>query len=280
MGIVFEYVSSSGNAVNSTNISLGTVAMATQYNTNALAPLDERHMLNMEYVCATKPSNNLMHGVECDPKQMVLPLLYTNPGTVVAPHNDLRFQNLGNINVATFGSQYNGVLQTIGQLWVTYDIELIGPYLDSTAAYSTHIQFDPTSVTVLKPFGTSSGNVVGANSNLQLEIDQPGLLLSFPPGSSNIYTVTYSVYCDASSTWTAPTLTGVNGATPYNLFVNDTLSSTPLFGAGTTVTISACFDVQDLGDGTLPSITFSSDMVLPGAIIGADLFVNAVNYTR
>lgn len=284
MGIVFEFISSAGDAVNSTNIALGTVAIATNYNSNAEKPADVRHLLNMEYVCSSKPSSNLLHGVECDPKQMVLPMLYTSPNrTIPGQENDKRFESLGRINVATFGSQFNASPQVIGQLWVTYDIELIAPYLDASVALSSHIEIDPVSLTPALLFGNTSGNVVQANSNAGLTIDQPNNLVIFPLGTSAIFSVTYSVQLFNPVNWTAPTLTGINGAVAKNILDGDTISNTSITGTGGLLSCTYFFDVQDIGDGTFPAILFNpGTMVIPAAgfpLSYADLHVASVNYT-
>lgn len=134
-GIVFEFVSTCGNAVSSTNASLGTVSFATQYNTNAEVFEDKKHLLNSFFAVSTKTSENLMHAIECAPEEVPTRLLYTYAelqadGTPTFPGDD-RLYDLGYTTVWREGSQQ---VYTAGELWVTYDISLVKPKLPQLEA--------------------------------------------------------------------------------------------------------------------------------------------------
>lgn len=66
-GLLFQFRSTSADALNSTNTALGTVIMATNYD--AADPLfaSKAEMLNYEFSCSAKPSDSLIHMVECAP---------------------------------------------------------------------------------------------------------------------------------------------------------------------------------------------------------------------
>lgn len=124
-GLVFCFNSTSASALNSTNTALGTLIMATQYNVNRPTFTSKMEMEGYEFSCATKPSESLMHPIECDPKQLVMEDLYIRSGAVPS-NEDARLYDMGKFQVATVGMQ---AAANIGELWVTYDIELLKPRL-------------------------------------------------------------------------------------------------------------------------------------------------------
>lgn len=127
-GLVFEFVSTSADALNSVNTALGTVVMATQYNANAPDFLNKAEMEQYEFSCSTRPSCSLMHPVECDPSQNVMNHLYVRVPEISVPAGQTQFYDLGVFQLATVGMQAEA---TIGELWVTYDVEFFKPRISA-----------------------------------------------------------------------------------------------------------------------------------------------------
>lgn len=128
-GLTFAFVSESADALSSTNTALGSVMMATQYNAN-LPPLQSKEsMLAYEFSNTGRPSSSMVHMVECARRRTVLPEMYVRSGPVTqtagAPQ-DYRLYDWGTFQIATQGQQAACV---IGELWVTYDVELRKPRL-------------------------------------------------------------------------------------------------------------------------------------------------------
>lgn len=113
-GILFEFVSTSSDYA--ALQALGTVVYATDYDPYDAEYTSKQEMEGAAFTCSTKPSLNMVHGVECDPSQRPTPLLYTDR-TNGAP---LTSTSLGNFQVATSGCAAAGI--TLGELWVSYDI--------------------------------------------------------------------------------------------------------------------------------------------------------------
>lgn len=130
-GCLFEFVSTSADALNSVNTALGTVIMSTQYNSTLPSFSNKAEMEQYEYSCSSKPSCSLIHPVECDPDFNVLQHLYVRGGAVPAG-TDARLYDLGNFQLATVGMQ---AAATIGELWVTYDVEFFKPRIQPGGAY-------------------------------------------------------------------------------------------------------------------------------------------------
>jgi len=127
MGMVVEFVSNSGNAVSSTNASLGSISIATQYNAELPTFSSKRQLLNHYYAVSAPPSKNLMHAIEC--KDMYDPYKLYWVRTAVDPPTstrDSRLSDYGVINIINVGSQSAFVA---GELWISYDILLYKPRL-------------------------------------------------------------------------------------------------------------------------------------------------------
>lgn len=113
-GIVFEFHTTS-SAYNGTSQALGAVIMATDYDVDDAPYANKQIMENADYACSTVPSTNLLHGVECDPSERPMSVMYTDS----RPSN-LKFSDLGNFQIATQGMSTADT--TLGELWVSYDI--------------------------------------------------------------------------------------------------------------------------------------------------------------
>ncbi|QMW68686.1 capsid protein [Crucivirus-168] len=128
MGLIYEFRSTSCDALNSTNTALGSVLLATQYDVADPVFTSKAEMLNYEYSNSVKPSDNCMHMVECAPNQTVLPILYTLDGSIPA-NTDPRLYHLGRFQCATIGFQSGSV--RVGEIHCTYQIRLLKPKLYS-----------------------------------------------------------------------------------------------------------------------------------------------------
>lgn len=132
-GLVFHYIPSSGSAVSSGNAALGTVMIQTSYRSTDSPPASKVEMLN-EY-CSNEcvPSETLAHPIECDPKENPFNVQYVRSGSVPTGESQLNY-DLGVTHVAVSGSQTNG--NALGDLWVTYEIELKKPLVTSNVTHT------------------------------------------------------------------------------------------------------------------------------------------------
>jgi len=106
---------------------VGTVIMATQYNANDAPFANKQEMMEYDAAVSGKVSGNIMAGVECDPKQNSgSPGKYTRSGPV-APNEDVKTFDLGTLNVATSNTPGPFSNQALGELWVSYTVELRKP---------------------------------------------------------------------------------------------------------------------------------------------------------
>jgi len=128
-GMIFQFKSMSADALNSTNTALGQVIMATNYNVSAPLFDSKYEMENTEFSSSVKPSCSAMHPIECARRESTLNELYVAPGGSIPDNKDPSFYDFGNFQIATNGFQAAGV--NIGELWVTYEVTLLKPILNS-----------------------------------------------------------------------------------------------------------------------------------------------------
>lgn len=131
-GMVFEFVSTCGNAVSSTNASLGSISLATTYNSEASNFTSKTQLLNHYFATSAKTADNLMHAIECNPDEIPTKLLYTGVPTPFGPDfpGDDRLYDLG---FTTFWLQGSQAVYTAGEIWITYDISLLKPRVDPSS---------------------------------------------------------------------------------------------------------------------------------------------------
>jgi hypothetical protein len=151
LGLVFEFKTTSGNAISSTNNALGVVIMATEYDSIQPGFTSKQQMEAHEFVSSSVPSASFLHAVECNPKYTVLREQYLR-STAIPPNTDLRMYDLGNFQIATQGMQQAGV--TIGELWVTYHVRLLKPQINPISdVASLYAHYNCDQVSNAFPFG-------------------------------------------------------------------------------------------------------------------------------
>lgn len=220
-GLLFSFESRSATAVSSTNTALGTVILATQYNTNERTFTNKQEMENAEYSSAACPSESVLHPVECDPKESVLEHLYIKRPDTSGTEDD-RFYNLGKMSIATVGVQ---AASNIGELWVTYEVELLKPILTpesyASALWAHQRITSYTNTDILGP-------IIAANDgNMEMSVTATGGgfdTFSFPP---NLATGTFLMLFQ----WTGSSTAGVTASVAatngsfLTVFSNDTANT-------------------------------------------------------
>lgn len=218
-GLIYEFRTTSSE-YNNANASLGAVVMATQYNAADAAFSSKQSMENYEGAVSGKPSISIIHAVECAPNSNVLDDLYVRTGAVPAGQ-DQRLYDIGTFTLATSGQSSSYV---IGELWVTYCVELLKPKLPATIGGGVaSYHFYRTGANASNPLGTTTVNAVGSLQVLQLS----STIFYFSSEIGALYQVTMYVNASgaAASVIATPTLAGL---TSVSIFQND--SQNPVQG--------------------------------------------------
>lgn len=124
-GMVFTFKTMTSDY--SANGPLGTVMMATNYDAIERVFANKIELENSEFAVSCKPSESLIHAIECDPKYTTLEMLYIRDSSYdTSDTSDRRFYDFGTFQLATSGLP--GVVGSVmGEFWVSYDIELCKP---------------------------------------------------------------------------------------------------------------------------------------------------------
>lgn len=223
-GMIFEFKSTSSDALNSTNTALGTVMLATQYDVLDPPFTSKQEMLNYQYASCVKPSQSVMHMIECDPRQTTVNELYTlasNDAEINVPSmSDARLYYLGRTTVATTGFQGTNV--NVGQLHVTYQVRLLKPKLFATLGLSNaacdYLAVGDGSIQQwedAQPFGFTT-TILSSNyryNNLGVIVRPSSIQI--PNDSPKSYAIEVQWDGDTNGNMQTPTTTALNGTIVY-----------------------------------------------------------------
>jgi len=202
-GLVFEFVSSASTYAAGT--AMGTVIMAMEYNAAQPAFTNKLLMENSDYAVSARFDKNMVYGVECGSHAQNT--FYVRNGASSLP---ITSTDVGAFYIATQPSASLAPLLNIGELWVSYDVELIRPRLGPSRWGSYHQQIGAIAAGSPGPVtsnGTSSGapTVYGSLTNASTSwfITSPTLsTYSFPDAAiGDVYQVTV-LASTATGTWT------------------------------------------------------------------------------
>lgn len=288
-GLTYEFRSMSADALNSTNTALGSVIMATDYDSPDSVFTTKQQMENTEYGVSCKPSVNMMHAIECARGQTPVSELYIR-AYINPPNTDLRLYDLGRFSIATVGCQAASV--NLGELWCTYDIDAFKAIEQPPGYQQPMVHYNlagtvsatpllvDTTVNAVQPYFDSIGIASKTNLSITLPLTTNNqslwmVMLCFRGASTaGLVAPSYTLSGGLVSGWpSGPNAAGfING--------NSGGYNAPQTATGTTVMICNIFYYN--GTGTLavpPTITFGAAGVLPGTSQGGDLVIVQVNGT-
>lgn len=257
-GVIFQFKSTSADALNSTNTALGTVMLATQYDVLDVPFASKLNMLNYEYASSIKPSESVGHMIECAPRQTSISELYTLYNQNVPESADPRLYHLGAFNIATAGFQGTGI--NIGQLHVTYQVKLLKPKLYTTLGRTCgfyHYFNDQGSVNFsdTQPLGLTLDEIANIIPETNLDIELTPTTIGLPLSTAKLaYRIEIEWFGDTPVALAYPTITGTACEVSQRQF--------PIAGvtAGTAVMLIA---VQTDGLPERPVVTLPGAMTLP-----------------
>lgn len=269
-GLVFEFRSLITDFV--TSGAPGVIVMSTNYNADAPAYTTKQEMENAEFAVATKPTMNLMHGVECADTQTILPQRYIRVGDVPAGQ-DLRLYDSGNFQLATASNP----VQNLGELWVSYCVEFFKPIqapVTGVPGIGAHVTRSVT--TGANPFGTTTLQQVG---NLDVTVNSGGVTINNAiPGR----------YYQISAFWVgsgvvafAPGANSFSGATTVAIYgtppatINSSaVTIVPLGGSSSTASTTVTIQSNRVAPGTASWFVGAAGTYPSGVV---DIFVTQLD---
>lgn len=219
-GIIFEFVSTASDT--STGVTLGSVIMTTLYDVTDSDPVSKADMLNRAYSSEAKMSDNMSHGLECDPDELPKSLFYTRPTGSTNTTQDIRDYDMANFYVATQGGNLP-VNTIVGSLYVHYEFEFfkqvpIGGLPCKSALYSVFSTWT-TAGSVAVDFSMPN-RTFGAGRPLGMTFS--GLRLTIPKswaGATFMLMCSFESRNNAVTTGTPTAFTPVNCSTISNNFI-------------------------------------------------------------
>lgn len=210
LGCLFQFRSTSSDFGAVTNMAMGSLIMATDYDVHDDPYASKLEMENAQYTISGKPSQDMLHPLECDPS-LVGPagIKYVRHGP--PPTNtDKRLFDHGNFQIATTGMPASDGV--IGELWVTYKIAFYKPCFSKGEEIKSDT-FTASAPSAIEYWGSSI--VPHANNSLGCSI--VANTITFPvtavPGMK--FLIVHDIVGSAASV-TAPALTFLNATVLEN----------------------------------------------------------------
>lgn len=228
-GLIFEYKTQSGAL--STTGQLGTVVMATQYNSLSAAFQNKQEMENYEFGTSIKASESVIHPVECDPKQTQCNGIFNiSTDELDAASGDSRLYDLGRFNIATVGMPTAS--EIVGELWVSYEVCLMKPRMnpDSGSSCDHWVNNTGAGITAGAPFGTSPTLTSGSDNFTTITNGVAGVGGFIEFDKSFYGDVAIAYHCEGTTGITGLdyTFIGSNGATGLNIINRSTANQNQL----------------------------------------------------
>ncbi len=248
--------------------------MQTAYRASEDPPVTKVEMMNEYWASESVPSETFCHPIECDPKENPFNIQYIRSRDVPVGDSRLMY-DLGVTFVATSGQQGTN---TIGDLWVTYEVELKKPVVTSNV-----LSIGNSVTTNFVATGSTSGATWfdgAATSQGSLTLTNDGVrTLYFPEGIIGYYNI--NIRFSAATTFTAfnssgaPTLTNCT-----EIFISGAVNRWQTILGGTTPTLTNGFYAYKLAitdPASVASITFPS-ISWTGSIASITVVVNQFYY--
>lgn len=182
-GLVFYFKSTSADSLNSTNTALGSIILASDYNSLDSSFTTKQGMEATTFSTSARPSVDQIHGIECDTSQSSGPVLrYVRSGAIPAGA-DIRLYDWCNTQIASSGVQATSVC---GELHVAYDVILRNPQLTIPRGLNlSWSQFYSSAVTNSLPLQNMVLNTISTGN----QTITGGTTINFPVNSYGNYTV-------------------------------------------------------------------------------------------
>lgn len=270
-GIIVEYRTTSSDTLLAANPALGSVIIATQYNSVNADFVNKQQMENYQGAISCKPSVSMIHQVETKRSQTQMDEFYIR--TAVPPANaDLRLYDLGKVQVATVGSQANGNI--IGELWISYEVELRKPKIPTDpivdAAHFILLAATLAGEAPASPFGNTTAQITAPTSgstmpNARLIGGAASGTISFGDGARGLYMVVMKMEWGVGGTQGVWAFGALVNLTVVAAWTNNTATLNQETDAATATATSSnlAFIVNITGNGASLAVSSNSTATTP-----------------
>ena len=277
-GLIFTFVSTSQSS-NTSNNSLGTVIMCTNYNASAGTFPNKVQMMEYDSAQSARQDRNQSHGIECDPKKSSgFEILYVR-NDVPPLGQDIKAYDIGNFQLATSSVMGSGATGTaypvqVGELWVTYNVTLRKPKLAASSLLmdsgkrGTNIAAGGNAIIFTNMTLSPARNLYGV-------IDTTGNLVKyfFPPGTIGNFRVNMTINYNAFATLNTNVV-----VQNCSLNSNNTNGWAVTYSAGAGGLLMIAFDViVDGSSNVLSPFVSLGSVSSSGTVVNSSYVVKQVN---
>jgi len=272
-GLVFEYVSTT-SPYNSTS-AMGSVIMAMEYNANSAPYTSKPQMENSDFAISARPDKSMIYGVECADNATNHLFIRSGPTTLPLTTTDLGLFQFATLTPLAINT-------TLGEIWVSYDIELFRPkispfkpgyyHLAATFASLAAGAIVRSSYTVVRPAGTSpiAPAAAGSLSGVTLSPSTTTITLSDVDVGDVIQVVGY--VSGVSVLAQALNVSGSAGLTLLSVYANYTAVAE---AEGSTLGASITATIRVDTNASAQTLTFSTTQAIAAA--GTfDIIINSI----
>jgi len=267
-GAVFEFVSTSGQSVASTNTAIGTIIMATEYDPTKPAFANKQAMENYSFATSNRSSESFMHAIECKKSRTPVSRLYVRTGANTG--TDLRWTDFGNFHIATTGMPANSTV--LGELWITYKVKLFKPRLPITIGATGQIygaHYSRSGAVSASPLGTTT---VTSSGPMALTLTGTKVTWFGEPGAT--YKVSINITAGTSSS--ALSLSASTNLDNVLLYSLDTAAGVSTGGALVSI-YNATFKCNNTNNGILCAVEMNANTIVGTA--NTDIIVTQLDNT-
>lgn len=228
-GAIFMFKSTSGDSTGTVDTGLGTVCLATRYDVESPNFTDKRSMESHEFATSGCTTLDQLHPIECDPSLIPVDVLFT----AGSENSTNRFNTPCETTIATQG--HPGTSVTVGELWISYDIELMSPASVSgaTSSYRMITELVPTATALnLDDYG------IDPLSTLAVDILATGFLVH---GTGYFHCTAYIEGSAAVPTYSQTWVAGTGTDNPsQDLFWTDSRFNTKPITSSGNYAVNSC----------------------------------------
>jgi hypothetical protein len=296
LGMVVEYLPLISE-VASNELSLGVVVLAAQYRSDLPNYPSVAMAMESEFAVSTKPNASACLAIECDPALSPYKAWYIRTNPRMLGNADVKTFDFVDVNVLTEGFQTAG--QIAGQLWVSYEIELMHPtaYLDPPVTQFYFHAFNNAGITNSNPLGTAGTvsissyvnptgeNTYGMSFNQMFTQDgatitnpDPGrIAVSLPRGALGTFQVTIVNTGNAGTNQIAGSAFAINNGTIFQNYPSSNAVVAPTTLSTTTVhtMFQAWFVINNTqaSAGQCTIYCMDSTTVVGGGNLSVDVYI-------
>ena len=254
--LCFTFKSTTTESGNQTNGQVGTVIMATNYNSAAASFTEKFTMMQYAHAVSCRLTESLQAFVECDPEKLSGSrgeYVRTNP---VVSNQDLKTYDHGKFQIAIANCSKELANQSLGELWVTYTVKLRKPkfFTGKGLSISKDIFLANPVSSIAERALLGSNTLKGQQNNIGILTTTPAantIRLTFPAAYSGFLRIMLSMDADNFNLTNAVVFSKFSGnielvADIYGTGDPNTIDAQPqifnkTFAAGATVAATISF---------------------------------------